>query len=90
MPIWEGERINLQSSFIHLYGYRIGHVHANDNFGKEDNHLPIGAGVIDFEKIMRELKDAQYDESITLEVFSKDRDYLRFSMEKIKQMWEAL
>jgi sugar phosphate isomerase/epimerase len=81
---------NRSSEFIRLYGYRIGHVHANDNFGKEDAHLPIGAGIIDFEKIMRELKDVQYDETITLEVFSRDRDYLKISKEKIKRIWETL
>jgi len=81
---------NKSLEFIQRYGYRLGHVHANDNFGKEDNHLPIGAGIIDFEKILRELKEAQYDETITLEVFSKDRDYLKMSKEKVKRMWEAL
>ncbi len=81
---------NRSSEFIQRYGYRISHVHANDNFGKEDNHLPIGAGLIDFERILRELKEAQYDETITLEVFSKDRDYLKISKEKIKGIWEAL
>ena len=81
---------NRSSEFIRLYGYRIGHVHANDNFGKEDSHLPIGAGIIDFEKILKDLKDSQYDESITIEVFSRDRDYLKISKEKIKRMWENL
>lgn len=81
---------NKSSEFIQRYGYRIGHVHVNDNFGKEDNHLPIGAGIIDFEKILKELKEAEYDETITLEVFSRDRDYLKISKEKIKRMWEAL
>jgi sugar phosphate isomerase/epimerase len=65
-------------------------VHANDNFGKEDAHLPIGAGIIDFERILKELKDTQYDETTTLEVFSRDRDYLKISKEKIKRLWEAL
>jgi len=81
---------NRSSEFIRLYGYRIGHVHANDNFGKEDSHLPIGAGIIDFERIIKELKEAQYDETITLEVFSRDKDYLKISRDKIKRMWEAL
>jgi len=81
---------NRSLEFIHRYGYRMGHVHANDNFGKEDSHLPIGAGIIDFERIIKELKEALYDETITLEVFSKDRDYLKISKEKIKRMWEAL
>ncbi len=81
---------NRSSEFIRRYGYRIGHVHANDNFGKEDSHLPIGAGIIDFEGIMKKLHEAKYDETITLEVFSKDRDYLKISKEKIKRMWENL
>ena len=81
---------NRSSEFIRLHGYRIGHVHVNDNFGKEDAHLPVGAGIIDFEKILKELKDVQYDETITLEVFSRDRDYLKISKEKIKRMWETL
>ena len=81
---------NKSIEFIQRYGHRIGHVHANDNFGKEDNHLPIGAGIIDFEKILKELKQTQYDETITLEVFSKDKDYLKISKEKIEKMWEAL
>jgi len=81
---------NRSSEFIQRYGHRIGHVHANDNFGKEDNHLPIGAGIVDFEKVLRELREAQYDETITIEVFSRDRDYLKISKEKIKRMWEAL
>ena len=81
---------NRSADFIRLYGYRIGHVHACDNFGKEDSHLPVGAGMIDFEKILRRLKETQYDETITLEVFSRDRDYLRLSRDKIKALWEAL
>lgn len=82
-----GER-NRAIEFIQNYGDRIGHIHANDNFGKEDNHLPIGAGIIDFERIIKALKGISYNDTLTLEVFSKDRDYLRISREKIKKMWE--
>lgn len=83
-----GDR-NSSIEFIQRYGHRLGHIHANDNFGKEDNHLPIGAGLIDFERIIKALKQIPYDETITLEVFSRDRDYLRISKEKIKRMWET-
>lgn len=83
-----GSDRNKAFEFVQRYGYRIGHIHANDNFGKEDNHLPIGAGLIDFEKIIKSLKETLYDDTITLEVFSRDRDYLRISKEKIKRMWE--
>ena len=81
---------NKSSEFIHQYGYRISHIHANDNFGREDNHLPIGAGIIDFERIVKALKETSYDETMTIEVFSRDREYLKISKDKIKRIWEAL
>ncbi len=81
---------NRSFEFIQRYGYRLGHVHVGDNFGKEDSHLPVGAGVIDFDKILKEIKEALYDDTMTIEVFSRDRDYLRISMEKMKRMWENL
>jgi len=76
--------------FIERFYDRIGHIHANDNFGKEDNHLPIGTGTIDFLKIIKALKQIGYDETVTFEVFSKDRDYLRISREKFIAMIAAL
>jgi sugar phosphate isomerase/epimerase len=81
---------NRSIDFINSFPTKIAHIHMNDNFGKEDNHLPIGAGIIDFVKILRELKSIQYDDTITIEVFSKDRDYLRISKDKLKGLWEKL
>lgn len=72
--------------FIRRFPDRIAHVHASDNFGKEDNHLPVGAGLIDFSRIIKALRTIGYDDTITLEVFSRDRDYLRISREKIAAM----
>ena len=68
---------------------RIAHVHASDNFGKEDNHLPIGAGTVDFQKIVKGLINIGYDQTVTFEIFSRDRDYLRISREKFAGMIEA-
>ena len=76
--------------FIGTFSDRIGHVHVSDNFGKEDNHLPIGTGTIDFPKIIKALKDIGYDDTLTLEVFSRDRDYLRISREKLAAMVTSL
>jgi sugar phosphate isomerase/epimerase len=75
--------------FIERFGNRIEHIHANDNFGKEDNHLPIGAGTVDFPRITKALKKIGYDGTITLEVFSRDRDYLKISQEKLAAMFAA-
>jgi len=76
--------------FIERFHARIGHIHANDNFGNEDSHLPIGAGTIDFQRIIKALKGIGYDGTITLEVFSRDRDYLRISRDKVVAMVAAL
>ena len=73
--------------FIEKFDHRIGHVHASDNFGMEDNHLPVGAGTIDFQALVKALKAKGYNDTMTLEVFSKDRDYLRISRQKIEEMF---
>ena len=84
-----GEGIDKILNFLRRFSSRIGHIHADDNFGKEDNHLPIGTGTIDFPKIIKALKGIGYDEAITLEIFSRDKDYLRISKEKLAAMVEA-
>ena len=76
--------------FIETFADRIGHVHISDNFGKEDNHLPIGTGTIEFDRILRALKKIAYEDTVTLEIFSRDREYLQISREKFKIMWTSL
>ncbi|MBW1717098.1 MAG: sugar phosphate isomerase/epimerase [Deltaproteobacteria bacterium] len=73
-------------SFIGRFPDPIAHIHANDNLGKDDDHLPIGAGTIDFPEIVGALKAIGYDQTITLEVFSRDRDYLKISRDKLAAM----
>jgi sugar phosphate isomerase/epimerase len=85
-----GTKKDRSPEFIRRYADKLSHLHISDNYGKEDNHLPVGVGMIDFKKIFKELKIIGYDETITLEVFSHDRDYLKMSLDKIKQMWERL
>jgi len=82
-----GAKKNRTPEFIRAYGDRIGHLHFSDNFGREDSHLPLGTGIIKFPRIVRELKKAAYDDTLTLEVFSRDKDYLKLSLEKMKKLW---
>jgi sugar phosphate isomerase/epimerase len=72
--------------FIEMFPDRIGHVHASDNFGREDSHLPIGAGSVNFQAITKALRTVGYNDTVTLEVFSRDRDYLKISREKFMEM----
>ncbi|MFO7838559.1 MAG: sugar phosphate isomerase/epimerase family protein [Desulfosalsimonadaceae bacterium] len=74
-------------AFIRRFPDRIAHVHASDNRGRDDDHLPIGAGTIDFVGVVKALKEIGYDETITLEVFSKDREYLGISRKKLEEMF---
>jgi sugar phosphate isomerase/epimerase len=74
--------------FIEMFPDRIGHLHVSDNYGKEDQHLPIGAGIIDFPRVVKALKKTGYNDTMTLEVFSRDRDYLKMSKKKMEEMFE--
>ena len=76
--------------FIEMFPDRIGHLHVSDHFGKDDQHLPLGAGIIDFSKIVTALKGIGYNDTITLEVFSRDRDYLKMSKKKMEELLHTL
>jgi sugar phosphate isomerase/epimerase len=76
--------------FIDRFPDRIEHIHVSDNLGEADNHLPVGAGTVNFNEIVKALKGIGYDNTITLEVFSKDRDYLKMSRNKVAAMFADL
>jgi sugar phosphate isomerase/epimerase len=65
--------------FIEKFGQRIGRLHVSDNFGERDDHIPLGDGKIDFVKIVKALKQCEYDDTATLEIFSEDRQALKRS-----------
>jgi sugar phosphate isomerase/epimerase len=73
-------------AFVAAFPDRLAHVHASDNSGRGDDHLPIGAGMIDYARAARALRRIGYDQTVTLEVFSRDRDYLRISREKLDRL----
>ncbi len=79
---------NRTEEFLQAFHDRLAHVHLSDNFGKkEDLHLPLGVGSIDWKKIIRLLKGFGYDGTITLEIFSPDRKYLLYSRDKLREIW---
>lgn len=77
--------------FIEAFGDRLAHVHVSDNRGgAEDLHLPLGAGMIDWKAQIRLLKKAGYDGTVTLEVFSREREYLRASRRLWLSWWSEI
>ena len=81
-------RPNAAFDFVARFPDRIRHVHLHDNHGgtgvRDDLHLPIGAGSIDFVAILRELRATGYDGGLSFELES---EHLEQSRDAIRQMW---
>lgn len=74
------------SDYLKILADRISHVHLHDNFRDMDLHLPVGCGNIDWEHFLKHLRSF-YDGTVTLEIFSKYREYILFSREKVLKYW---
>jgi sugar phosphate isomerase/epimerase len=85
----DSQDTNRVSDFITTFGHRIGHVHLSDNFGKRDDHLPLGKGIVDFNEIAGALNACGYDDTITLEIFSEDRQQLLSGKKAFQAMLAA-
>lgn len=72
--------------FISKFYEKLGHVHLSDNFGQRDDHLPLGAGRVDYKTPVEALKKRGYKGTVTLEIFSQDRDYLLISKRKLEEL----
>jgi sugar phosphate isomerase/epimerase len=53
--------------FLERFGPRIRHIHAHDNLGDADNHLPIGGGSVRWEETMAAIRRAGFDDWIVIE-----------------------
>lgn len=72
---------NRAFDFIERFPERIRHIHVHDNRGgnrvKDDLHLPVGEGVIDFPSILGALIRIPYHGTMTLEVTLEKMDVSR-------------
>ncbi len=81
---------NKTPEFLANFSDRLEHVHMSDNrSGSADLHLPLGAGLVPWDKMIAEIKRSGYDDTITLEVFSRDRRYLLASRDKLLELWNS-
>jgi sugar phosphate isomerase/epimerase len=81
---------NTTEAILKAYGARLRHVHLHDNKGgTADLHLPLGGGTLDVAEHVRALKAANYEGTITLEVFTPDREYLRYSRDVLRRLWDS-
>jgi sugar phosphate isomerase/epimerase len=80
---------NMTEPILKAYGNRLQHVHLHDNRGGgADLHLPLGCGNVDVPAALSALKTCGYDRTITLEVFTPDREYLRVSRDLLRKLWD--
>ncbi|MBW1783448.1 MAG: sugar phosphate isomerase/epimerase [Deltaproteobacteria bacterium] len=77
---------NTSFGFMHRFPERIRHMHLHDNKGgnapTDDLHLPVGKGIIDFERIFKDLCLIGYDRTITLELKPHE---IRENLDAVKQ-----
>ncbi len=63
---------NTSFGFIRNCFGRINHIHVHDNHGglshKDDLHLPLGQGIVDYPRIFSLLKEKGYSSTVTMEV----------------------
>ena len=65
---------------------KIKHIHVHDNMGGEDLHLPIGVGRIDWRQFFKSISKIGYSNTLTLEIHSIDRDYIKISRDKVLKL----
>jgi sugar phosphate isomerase/epimerase len=80
---------NSTEELVSEFGGRLLHVHVSDNFGADDLHLPLGAGSIDWPRVVAVLKLAGWDGTVTLEIFTPERAHLEMSRRLWLEWWEA-
>ena len=54
-------------SFLTTFADKIVHMHVHDNYGKGDQHLGIGYGNVDWEKVANLLRRISYDKIVIIE-----------------------
>jgi sugar phosphate isomerase/epimerase len=76
--------------FIQVAGTRAAHVHAHDNRGRGDDHLPPGEGVIDWAHIASSLRNIQFTGWIMLELACPGADPAAYFKSSIARAHELL
>ena len=65
-----------------MYFDSIKHIHAHDNMGDDDSHLPLGEGNIQLKDIITTFENKNYDGIYMIEV--NDKDSIKKSVEYLK------
>ena len=69
-------------SFLEIFKDKIVHMHASDNDGKDDLHLGIGEGTINWKKVAKKIKEIKFNETIVVESIHEAEK----SLEKLRKI----
>jgi len=69
--------------FLTAFADKIVHIHAHDNDGKDDQHLGIGHGTIDWENVANLLRKISHNSIVIIESV----EHVEESMHKLKQLF---
>ncbi len=78
------------SAWLRRFASKTIHLHVHDNNGREDAHLPPGAGTMDWKAAIRALKETRYDGTVTVESFAGEREYRCFGRDWFLRLWNSL
>ena len=80
---WIGRTLDL--GHAHIHGHldaflarsldRVLNLHLHDNHGETDEHLPLGAGDVPWDRVLRQVARAPYNGPITLEFLAEPEQY---------------
>lgn len=73
------------TDFLAANAERVSHLHLNDTRGASDDHLPLGAGTVDFAAIFDAL-GPDWSGRLSVEAVIGDLDYLEASLERLDEL----
>ncbi|MEM1536709.1 MAG: sugar phosphate isomerase/epimerase family protein [Candidatus Bathyarchaeia archaeon] len=68
--------------FLKTFPDKIVHIHAHDNNGREDEHLGVGRGTVDWEKFAEVLRQIGYNKTVVVESV----EHVQESVERLKAL----
>jgi sugar phosphate isomerase/epimerase len=71
------------AAFLAEHADRVSHFHLNDTVGRSDDHLPFGAGTIDFERLFEPLAETGWTGTMTIETVTTDPAYRELALERL-------
>lgn len=77
------------ASFLEAHAGSVSHLHLNDTRDATDEHLPFGAGTIDFETVLSAFPDS-WEGTLTLEITTTNYEYITFSHQKLSELISSI